>query len=289
MRMLYFITLTLYCLSTSFGQIPFAKVQLKEGLPKLERKVGGFKKPIHGEIKSNGLFHSINFVKDLTKDENKYYLLISTNPKSISTNSGTMKILDHEYYDSLTISLGDEDGHMVALELYYDNKKQELKYHWFNSKESNDDNPGGIPQLINPKVMIGSIAPNFKVTTQNGDNLSLASLKGSYVYVDFWGTWCGGCIMEIPSIQKLRESYNQKDLYIIGLAAYDNEEKLSKFLKETPLNYPTALIDENIVNEYGIKTFPSSYLIDKNGIVIGKNMRGEDLVEQVKTRINNTK
>ncbi|MBU2492666.1 MAG: TlpA family protein disulfide reductase [Bacteroidetes bacterium] len=289
MKIFYTIILTYICISISFGKQPFAEVQLKEGLPKLGSKVGGYEAPIHGEIKSNGLFHSIYFVKDLAKEETKYYLLISSNPKSINTIIGSMKKMEQEFYDSLTITLQNENEQMVAIELYYNKSIKELKYRWCNSKESNDENPGGFPQLINPKVMIGSIAPNFNVTMQNGDKISLTSLKGTYVYIDFWGTWCGGCIMEIPNIQKLRDSYNSKDLFIIGLAAYDNEEKLSKFLVKTPLNYPTALIDENIVNEYGVKIFPSSYLIDKNGKVIGKNMRGEDLVEQVKTRINNTK
>lgn len=266
--------------------VPYGIVQLQNGLPPSKFKFGGYDNPMNAEIKSNGLFHALYFVKDTSKSEEDYFLFTFTDSNSISTTSGSMKMRDNLFYDSLTITLDDEGQHLVDLELYYDNGKNELKYHWVNSFDSNEANPGGFPQLINPKVMIGSFAPDFSVLTQDGSNVNLSSLKGKFVHIEFWGTWCGGCIMEIPNIKKLRQYYSEEDLYIIGLAAYDDQEKLTRFLNETPLNYPTALIDENVVSQYGVRSFPSSFLLDRTGKVIAKNLRGDHLIEEVKAKID---
>jgi len=260
-------------------------VKLKEGLPPSKHKVGGFERPYCAEIKSNNLFYSLHLVKDLSKGENEYCLFCRFDSLSLTTISGSFKIKDNSYYDSVTIKMNDENESLAPLAIYYDKENKIIKYHWLNSELSNESNPGGIPKLMNPKIMLGAEAPDFDVKTKDNKHIKLSSLKGKYVYIDFWGTWCGGCIMELPSIIKLREHYSEEKLFIIGLAAYDDEIKLEKFLKEKPLNYPNALIDTTIIKEYGINSFPSSFLLDQSGKVIGKNLRGEDLIAKVKSRI----
>lgn len=283
---LFILTSLLLSYCTNENTKPFATANLQEGLPPSYFTLKGYENPFYAEVKSNDLFYSLYFVKDTSKEVNKYLLFMFPDSNRLTTSSRSMEIRDSLYYDSLTITLDDEEQHLVDLEIYYNQGKNEIKYHWINSFESNTDNPGGFPQIRNPKVPLGTLAPDFNVLTHEGDSVSLASLRGKNVYVDFWGTWCGGCIMEIPNIKKLREYYSSEDLYIIGLAAYDDQEKLSKFLKENPLNYPTALIGETLVSDYGVRSFPSSFLIDKTGEVIAKNLRGKDLIDQVKSKIN---
>jgi len=267
----------------------YAKVQLTEGLPKTRQKIGGFKEPVHVEIKSNNLLHKLYFVKDLSSEKAKYSLFVQYDSLSLMNQSKRFSTIKNYFHDSLTIKLNDEDEHLIGLELIYDESNNNLKYHWMNSTEKDDQNLGGYPILIEPKISIGSVPPNIEVIVQSGREFNLSVEKSIYIFLDFWGTWCGGCIMEMPNIEKLRSHFSQNEMYIIGLAAFDTQEKIDKFLAEHPLNYEVALIDEAIVENYGVESFPSSFLIDPMGKVIGKNLRGEDLIEQVKAKIEKYK
>ncbi|MBD3225115.1 MAG: redoxin domain-containing protein [Caldithrix sp.] len=267
---------------------PYGVVPLQKGLPDLGTTVGRYEQPYHGEIASNDLFHALYFVKDRSDDDHKFSLFICYDDTlSLTVTSTSLQHKNGTYHDTVIITLKDENRHLIPLELYYHKDKNELKYHWVHSQKSDRQNPGGYPHLIDPKVMIGSLAPDFKVTTQSGDKIRLSSLRGKNVFLEFWGTWCGGCIMELPNVVRLREKYPKEELYILGLAFYDTQQELEAFLEEKPLNFPNALIDTSIVKAYGVRGFPSSFLIDTTGRVIAKKLRGKRLFEKVKTKIDN--
>lgn len=152
------------------------------------------------------------------------------------------------------------------------------------------DNPNvkagyATQQLKGLKVRVGSKAPEFAVQTTEGDSLHLSNLAGKYVFIDFWGTWCGPCIQEIPNVKALSQAFSTDMLQVVGLAQ-DRPESLSAYVKKEELPYPNA-IAVKAVEAYGITAFPTTFLISPDGKIIGKNIRGENLPKLIQDTIRN--
>jgi peroxiredoxin len=123
-------------------------------------------------------------------------------------------------------------------------------------------------------------APVFSVTTLNGESISLEGYRGKFVFIDFWGSWCAPCRREIPHIMDMVNYLPQDKLEIIGLAN-DEEAALRTYIKKHELTYANALADKELLAAYDIKSYPSNFLIDPDGNVIGKNFRGGALIVDV--------
>jgi len=113
-------------------------------------------------------------------------------------------------------------------------------------------------------------------------------LRGKFVMLDFWATWCGPCVREIPNLKKLHEAFSQSELIIVGLA-HDNPMDLDDFVKENSIPYFTAISDPAIEKAYGIVAWPTTFLIDPSGKIIGKNLRGENLVDLIEHKLTQYK
>jgi peroxiredoxin len=137
-------------------------------------------------------------------------------------------------------------------------------------------------QLKSLSITDSQEAPDFKLTTLEGKEIDLSSLKGKYVFIDFWGTWCAPCREEIPNIKKMYETISSDELVIIGIACNDNETKVNKYITANDIKYINAMANDKIISDYGVYSFPSTFLIDKEGKIKGKNLRGDDLVNIVK-------
>ena len=113
--------------------------------------------------------------------------------------------------------------------------------------------------------------------------IALADYKGKYVYVDFWGTWCKGCIQDIPSLKKMYQGLDKSRFEFISIAA-DSPGKLTNFIRKEKLTWPQILSDNTnkLVDTYSITGFPTSVLIDPDGIVIARDLRGDRLATKLK-------
>jgi thiol-disulfide isomerase/thioredoxin len=142
---------------------------------------------------------------------------------------------------------------------------------------------GSISKILTGlSVTKGAVAPPFSLVSLDGKTISLADLKGKYVFIDFWGSWCGPCRGEIPNIKKMSEEIPESKLVVIGLICHDNEKSYKKFLTENGINYQNAVSTQEIMDKYGIRSWPTTFLINPEGIIIEKDLRGEGLSEQVK-------
>jgi peroxiredoxin len=137
-------------------------------------------------------------------------------------------------------------------------------------------------ELKSLSITAGQEAPKFKITTLDGKEIELSSLKGKYVFIDFWGTWCAPCREEIPNIKKMFETIPSDELVIIGIVYNDKAETINKYISKNDIKYINALATEEIISDYGVNSFPSTFLIDKEGKIKGKDLRGTDLANIVK-------
>ena len=137
-------------------------------------------------------------------------------------------------------------------------------------------------ELLQP----GQEAPSFTVESINGDTLALPALRGRYVLLEFWGTWCAPCIPEIPVLRQIWAEYGAGDLTIIGVALDDDADALAGFLKEHEVTWPQVMepMDRSgeISKSYGVNGVPASYLISPDGTLVAANLRGDGLLAMVR-------
>ena len=122
----------------------------------------------------------------------------------------------------------------------------------------------------------------------SGAAFDIASLKGKYVLVDFWATWCGPCVAEIPNVKKVYQAYKDKGFEVVGVSLDDDEDALKKFVADEGLTYPMILDGEEghgFAQKYGIFSIPSIFLLDRDGVIIATGLRGDALEKKLKELI----
>ncbi|RMA58932.1 TlpA disulfide reductase family protein [Ulvibacter antarcticus] len=137
------------------------------------------------------------------------------------------------------------------------------------------------------KTDIGGMAPEFSAPTPEGNMLSLKETLGKYTIIDFWASWCRPCRMENPNVVRVYEKYHDKGLNIISVSL-DKDTQKDRWIK--------AISDDNmdwyhvsnlqfwqdpIAKMYGVRSIPATFLLDEEGKIIGKNLRGAALESKI--------
>lgn len=128
---------------------------------------------------------------------------------------------------------------------------------------------------------IGTVLPEFKQNDVNGKSVSLSSLRGKYVLIDFWASWCGPCRAENPNVVKAFNAYKDKGFTVLGISLDQDKAKWLDAIKKDGLTW-THLSDlkywnNEVAVQFGIQSIPANFLIDPKGVILGRDLRGEDL------------
>lgn len=137
---------------------------------------------------------------------------------------------------------------------------------------------------------IGVVAPEIHLPNPDGEIVTLSSLKGSVVLIDFWAQWCKPCRMENPNVVKAYNKYKDKGFTVYGVSLDRTKEKWVKAIEEDGLTW-THVSDLQYFNSvaaqtYGVASIPFSILLDREGKIIAKNLRGKALEDALEEHFN---
>ena len=116
----------------------------------------------------------------------------------------------------------------------------------------------------------GMPAPDFQLKSLDGQTVSLGSLRGRPVMLNFWATWCGPCRVEMPFIQGVFEDsdWAEQGLMVLGVNLGDSPSAVRSFMEDNGLSFTVLLdADQSAAQDYNIRGIPTTYFIDKNGII----------------------
>lgn len=141
-------------------------------------------------------------------------------------------------------------------------------------------------------VSVGQKAPDFTLNDPEGNAVSLSSKVGSkLLLVDFWAGWCGPCRQENPNIVKVYNEFNKRGFDVFGVSLDRTRDEWVKAISDDKLAW-THVSDLQYWNSaaaklYAVNAIPASFLLDENGVIVARNLRGEDLYNKVKEVLEN--
>ena len=139
------------------------------------------------------------------------------------------------------------------------------------------------------KVEIGETAPDFSLPDTVGVAVSLHDFRGQYVLLDFWAAWCPPCRAENPNLVKAYHTYNDKNFTIVGISLDYDRAAWLKAIADDQLTWThlsdLKYWDSQIAELYGVRGIPANYLLDPDGKIIAKNLRGQKLQDELLNKL----
>lgn len=135
------------------------------------------------------------------------------------------------------------------------------------------------------KTDIGATAPSFQAPTPQGDVLSLNDAMGKLTLIDFWASWCKPCRIENPNVVKVFNEFKDDGFSIISVSLDKKKNSWENAIEDDNMDWHhisnLKYWNEPIAKDYGVRSIPATFLIDENGIIIAKNLRGDALRQKV--------
>lgn len=144
-----------------------------------------------------------------------------------------------------------------------------------------------IQELVNnaAKLAIGQPAPDFSAPTPEGTEASLKENLGKVTVIDFWAAWCGPCRKENPNVVRIYEKYKDQGLSIIGVSLDRDKDAWLKAIADDGLTWTQisnlAYFNDPIAKEYNINAIPATFIIDADGNIAAKDLRGQELEDKI--------
>lgn len=177
------------------------------------------------------------------------------------------------------------------------NKEAEPIFNTFSKDVLSSRFGKNINELLSvSSTEIGDVAPNFTAPNPEGKSVSLSDIKGKVTIIDFWAAWCGPCRRENPNVVKVYEKYHEKGLEIIGVSLdgspKQNDAKAAwlQAIEKDNLTWHQvsnlSFFNDPVAKLYNIQSIPSTFILDSEGKIIAKNLRGEALEAKIAELLN---
>lgn len=135
-------------------------------------------------------------------------------------------------------------------------------------------------------MAVGKTFPPFSFTSLSGETVDLEEYRGKVVLVDFWATWCGPCVHEMPTVIAAYEKYHDQGFEVIGISLDQEESELRDFINERNMPWPQHFDGQgwknDLAQKYGIQSIPATFLIGPEGKIVAKDLRGPALEAELK-------
>jgi peroxiredoxin len=135
------------------------------------------------------------------------------------------------------------------------------------------------------KLAVGGEPVDFNVQSTDGKTLSPAAYKGKVLLIDFWATWCGPCVAEMPNVKNVYARFHPNGFEIVGISLDQSRDRLDQFVKSNEIGWPQYFDgkwwNNDVAVRYGIKSIPTTILVDKAGKIRYKSLRGKQLEDAV--------
>jgi peroxiredoxin len=129
-------------------------------------------------------------------------------------------------------------------------------------------------------VEVGDTAPKFTLTTDDGQRVSRSEFGGKLLVLNFWATWCGPCVEELPSLNRFQKELGPSGVVVLGVSVDRNERAYRQFLKRTGVAFRTARDPEaDLSSRYGTYKYPETYVIGRDGKVLQKHIGPRDWMD----------
>jgi len=139
-------------------------------------------------------------------------------------------------------------------------------------------------------LQVGKKAPDFTANNQDGKPVRLSENLKGYTLIDFWASWCAPCRKENPNIVAAYKQYHDKGFNIVGISLDKKKENWIKGIQDDNLNWlqvsELTYWNSTIAKLYGVRAIPGNYLVDSKGIIVARNLRGEDLQTTLKALLD---
>ncbi len=129
-----------------------------------------------------------------------------------------------------------------------------------------ENSPAPLPSEVKATETTGQSAIDFSLSDLNGETVKLSDYQGQVVMVNFWASWCPPCTAELPTIQAFYDAHKADGFVVLAVNAHENPADVRGFINSKGFTFP-VLLDSNagVMNKYGIRALPMSFIIDKNG------------------------
>lgn len=149
------------------------------------------------------------------------------------------------------------------------------------------DNPILIEKNPEAEFTQGERALDFIVTTIKGEHIKLSELRGKVVVLNFWFTKCGPCKLEMPDLNGLVNEFKDKEVVFLAIT-FNKKEMIQQFLKNSQFNYKIAPNANDVITMYGVQSYPTSIVINKEGEIVLKELGYRTNIKEVLTHSINT-
>ncbi len=147
-----------------------------------------------------------------------------------------------------------------------------------------------------PKYVNGEVAPDIVGTMHNDTPFQLSNLRGNYVLVDFWGSWCGPCIQETPKLRQLYTNFHgktytdAKDFDIVSVGIESDKTRWLSAIERLDMRWQYHVSDFQNLNSpmaksYGVRVIPTKFLLNTEGVIIGVNQPFEEIEKLLKSKL----